>query len=502
MPRTVTITPQRPRRRRRKKLKGVSDIRRFFHRNEEPIYFVSATNFNLIGIDEWVGNFKYVNYIDCFDGHHPNVFSPPEIPHELFDGIEDINNYLLAHPDVQNYVYAGGPGGRTVFLMFDKETEKRCRELGLKVCFPKASLRDAVDDKINTTRIGNRAGVKSVPNVLGKVTSYAELRRMSKRLGKNLVIQTAFGDSGHTTFFISSERDWKKYADEITAAPEVKVMKRLKCRGTAIEACVTRHGTIVGPLMTELVGFKELTPYKGGWCGNEVYAEAFPRRIRNLARRMTMRFGEELRKMGYRGYFELDLLLDEDTGKLYLGEVNPRITGASSMTNLAAFAQADAPLFLFHLLEYMNVPYELDVDELNARWADPENIDAWSQLVVKYTDDDVKLVTAAPRTGIWELDGEGRMNFLRVQTHRRTVANENRAFFLRIAKEGDYFYKGADMGILVTRGRLMDDRNRLNARAKAWIRALRSQFRSTKSLDARDRSAGRQRAEIGAFKML
>ena len=36
------------------KLKNISEIRRFFHRNEEPIYFVSATNFNLLGIDEWV----------------------------------------------------------------------------------------------------------------------------------------------------------------------------------------------------------------------------------------------------------------------------------------------------------------------------------------------------------------------------------------------------------------------------------------------------------------
>ncbi|HQX31551.1 MAG TPA: hypothetical protein PLE71_16200, partial [Flavobacteriales bacterium] len=28
-------------------VKGVSDIRRFFYRNETPIYFISATNFNL-----------------------------------------------------------------------------------------------------------------------------------------------------------------------------------------------------------------------------------------------------------------------------------------------------------------------------------------------------------------------------------------------------------------------------------------------------------------------
>jgi hypothetical protein len=77
-------------------LKGVSDIRRFFHRNETPIYFISATNFNLLGADEWIKGFKFITYIDCFDGLHPNLMSPKtEEPHEEFQSIEDINNYLL-----------------------------------------------------------------------------------------------------------------------------------------------------------------------------------------------------------------------------------------------------------------------------------------------------------------------------------------------------------------------------------------------------------------------
>ena len=43
------------------KLKNISDVRRYFHRNETPIFFISATNFNLLGIDEWCRNFKYIN---------------------------------------------------------------------------------------------------------------------------------------------------------------------------------------------------------------------------------------------------------------------------------------------------------------------------------------------------------------------------------------------------------------------------------------------------------
>ncbi len=480
--------------RKRGVLHGISDIRRFFHRNTEPIYFISATNFNLLGIDEWVGNFTYINYIDCFDGQHPNVFVPPERGHEPFESIEDINNYLLRHPAVRSLIKNRGEGlksnGKAVFLMFDETTEKLCKELDLEVCFPPASLRSLVDDKMETTRIGNRARVYSVPNKLARITSYEQLCQSCKRLGDDLVIQTAYGDSGHTTFFVKNKADFAKHEADITSAPEVKIMKRIRCRGSALEACVTKHGTIVGPLMTELVGFPELTPYRGGWCGNEVFAGAFDKRIRRNARRAAMAFGDELRKMGYRGYFEIDFLTDLDTGKVYLGECNPRITGASSMTNLAAFAHADAPLFLFHLLEWMGVKYELDVDELNERWADPENIDGWSQLVIKHTADTVDRITHAPPSGIYEIDGKGQMRYNRMQTHRRTVQFENRAFFLRIAAPGDYRYEGADLGILVSPGRFMDDDFQLTKRAKQWIKGIRGFYAGESDAQAQPEMTG------------
>lgn len=63
-----------------------------------------------------------------------------------------------------------------------------------------------------------------MPNVLARVDSYETLREVSKGLGPDLVIQTPFGDSGHTTFFISDEDDWREYAGEIAKEPEVKVM--------------------------------------------------------------------------------------------------------------------------------------------------------------------------------------------------------------------------------------------------------------------------------------
>ena len=56
------------------------------------------------------------------------------------------------------------------------------------------------------------------------------------------------------------------------------------------------------------------------------------------------------------------------------------------------------------------------------------------------------------------------------------------AFFQRISNVGDYCYEGADLGILVTRGRLMTEDFQLNDRAKAWIDGIRGQFK-TKPVD-------------------
>ena len=63
-----------------------------------------------------------------------------------------------------------------------------------------------------------------------------------------------------------------------------------------------------------------------------------------------------------------------------------------------------------------------------------------------------------------------------MDTHRRAVESENEAFFLRISDIDNYRYEGADLGILVMRGRLMTDDFKLKKRAEKWINAMRGKF--------------------------
>jgi biotin carboxylase len=458
-------------------LRGISEIRAFLRTNDTPVFFVSPTAFNLLGIDRWVRNFFYVTYFDSFAGGHPRVFVPSDRERSDFTSIEDICNHLLRDREVRDWIASHGPGGKVAFVMFDEETESLAAELGLEVVHPAAALRERLDSKIVTTQLGNEAGVPSVPNVLGRVTSHQQLLVLAAEndLGDDLVVQTPYGDSGKTTFFIASERDWDRHAKDL-GEQELKVMRKISNLEIAVEASITRHGTIVGPFMTSLIGHPELTPYKGGWCGNDIFPDALSPERRVQARGMTERLGARLAQEGYRGFFEVDFLSDKDTGELYLGELNPRVSGASSMTNVTAGAYADIPLFLFHLLEYMDVEYELDVDEINSRWAKTAGEDVWSQLIIKSTDDDVDLITAAPKTGVYELDDAGRMSFARWANDWHNLIDESEAFYLQVAAPGDYRYKGGDLGVLVTRGRLQTDDEQLTARCRRWIDGVKGQF--------------------------
>ena len=188
--------------------------------------------------------------------------------------------------------------------------------------------------------------------------------------------------------------------------------------------------------MTDLTGYPELTPYKGGWCGNDLFPEALSDEHRATAIEHVRRLGDRLGQEGYRGFFEVDVLVDLDTDEVYLGELNPRISGASSMTNVTAGAYADVPLFLFHLLEFMDVDYTVDVEEINERWRELAAVDVWAQLIMKEPNDSVERILAAPRTGTWHLDEDGALTFAHVANDWHDVTHEDECFFLRVYATG------------------------------------------------------------------
>jgi biotin carboxylase len=466
----------------RRRLKGISDVRAFFHNNTVPLYFISPTPFNLLGIDRWVRNFFYLNYFDSFEGEHSRVFVPRRRDRIDFDCMGDVCNHLLGDPETLEFITQRGPGGKACFVMLDEQTQALAHQAGLNVMHPPAELSHRLGSKVIMTRLAEEAGVASVPYAIGRAGSYDELSALAQNagLGDDLVVNAAYGAAGSGTFFVRGQRDWDQCAGDLVAQQEVKVMKRIRNVEVCLEGAVTRHGTVIGPAMTSLVGYPELTPTKGGWCGNDIWREVLPPAQTHAAREIVRKLGDVLGHEGYRGYFEVDLLHDLDSDEIYLGEVNPRLSGASPMTNLTTEAYADMPLFLFHLLEYLDVEYELEIDEINSRWERGYGEDeVWGQLIISETAQDVELFTATPRTGVWRLHDDGRVSFARHGNDFSTLLDESEAFYMRVAAPGDLRCEGAQLGVLFTRGHLQTADYQLTERCQRWVKGLKAQFVST-----------------------
>ena len=173
-------------------------------------------------------------------------------------------------------------------------------------------------------------------------------------------------------------------------------------------------------------------------------------------REMVRKLGDRLWQEGYKGVFCCDFLVDTDDHEVYLGELNPRISGASPPTNLITTTYGGCPLFLFHLLEFLDVDWEVDLEQVQARWTDYA---PWCQLILKQTEDKVELITKAPPSGIWRMNQDGNVSFVRRAAQFTSVGDEKEAFYLRVYGAGQYRYYGADLGILVTPRPIPDRRS-------------------------------------------
>ena len=138
--------------------------------------------------------------------------------------------------------------------------------------------------------------------------------------------------------------------------------------------------------------------------------------------------------------------------------------------------------FLFHLLEYLDLSVRIDVDELNARWERLSGLDEWSQMIVKEVGPVVEQIDTAAATGQYTLEDDGTLTFRRAALDWHQLQDEAEAYFLRIYAAGDYRWKGADLGVIVTKGRLQRETEtgyELTDRARQLIDAVRAQYSGT-----------------------
>src|SRR5699024_5088310 len=141
---------------------------------------------------------------------------------------------------------------------------------------------------------------------------------------------------------------------------------------------------LVGPVLREIVGHRELAIHAGSSSGLEYRPGLVTSQQQSWITEKMSRFGELLRGEGYRGLFEVDFLYDLDSGELFFGETNPRFSGCAMVSNAVTATAWGVPLYAFHLLEFMGFADGLPVEDLNRVWRETPPQGQWANAVLRY----------------------------------------------------------------------------------------------------------------------
>ena len=98
-----------------------------------------------------------------------------------------------------------------------------------------------------------------------------------------------------------------------------------------VNACVYRNGeTTVFAISYQLIGIKDCSWRRMGYCGNDFAAAAeLPKEIHDRVEQIAKKTGQWLHRLEFQGVFGLDLLLHD--GNIMVSEINPRFQGSTSL---------------------------------------------------------------------------------------------------------------------------------------------------------------------------
>jgi hypothetical protein len=166
---------------------------------------------------------------------------------------------------------------------------------------------------------------------------------LSERLmATELVLQVDFSTGGRGTYFISNAAELEAILPSLKdEGQDIVVSKRIRGISRGVQ-CLISHGQTyhMDWWHQDLVGLPEIcaldVPGASRYCG--AVLQNIPSESVEQVHALVEKVGEILQSQGYQGVFGIDIVVESETGRVYLIEVNPRFTAVSHMYATAMHA--------------------------------------------------------------------------------------------------------------------------------------------------------------------
>ena len=358
-------------------------------------------------------------------------------------------------------------------------------ELGVKLLSSPGWVRKPLEDKKVFRVEAVKAGIR-IPRgenlALDQLTK-AKWDQLKQELGEKLVFQlTDYSTGGgQGTFFVDNREDWDRFW-EFTNSPErqkelkfVNVCRRLPGRPASITGCATKYGVVTGLLQTQIIDQPELVGFRGRsgvWLGHD-WNVRFSETAQRNAEELCQKWGRHIYQKDYKGIFGLDVVVGgasaPQADQVTAIECNSRYTGAFPVYTMLQLSEGEMPLDVWHLLEWLGVDYEMDIEEVQKISRQPKN---GAHIIMHNLAEKTVKVTGRVQAGVYRNNKYLRPGFslLDIKSDDEFVLCD------RIPNQGQLVKSGERMGKLIFKRRIIDNQGNLLPEIKKVVRDVYGEF--------------------------
>ena len=270
---------------------------------------------------------------------------------------------LLSHPFVLDYINHSSDGQQIVIIPFkpSAKIDFLCQQNKWVCASNNHQLNRELEDKIAFNKLCQKNNLLQIPSTIDTFTQDNFLKYQKKYKSK-LVVQSQFGWAGKNTF---SSNNWAEIKNKIAINTTVKFSPYIKGYSLLNNCCLTSKGLIQSPPALQYTGVKPFTNNPFTTVGRQ-WPSLAPKNIIEKIYGVTQDFSLIINKMGYKGFFGLDFMVEND--QVYLLECNPRLTASFAFYNNIEINLDIIPLFLLHISQFVDINIDFDINEEQKRF--------------------------------------------------------------------------------------------------------------------------------------
>lgn len=275
------------------------------------------------------------------------------------------SGFLLSQETIQNKIKAS-PNPVIIPFKPSAKIENISQKNSWTLAANPASLNRFLEDKIKFFENCQKNNLPVIPSLI-ETFSEESFQEAQKKFGNTLILQTNFGWAGNSTHIFNNYETAKNFIVNKTLT---KFSPYLHGYSLLNNCCLTRHGLIQSPPALQYTGLPEFTDNPFATVGRQWPSQA-PIEIQEKIHQITIEFTEKvLKPLNYRGFFGLDFIVSQN--EVYLLECNPRLTASFAFYTQIELKNNLTPLFYYHLAEFINLNYSIDIDHENQRFYNQE----------------------------------------------------------------------------------------------------------------------------------